>query len=771
MSRPGTPSPPSRPSHPSNGGRIALGAIAVALLLTLPTSPASPVRADAPAPEPAPVPTLLAPIAAVAAELASRVDDLDLAAAARALRQRDCDTAIARIGAAGATALGPQVASVLEGLYAHACERIDQAAVRLSAVSLPGHPLDDWRLLVLADSAAATGAVPAAEAALARLIETYPDSSLLPRALARAAELAWGRRDGAAALARVETSRRRELTGEDMVRLEELAWRIGTAQADPQVRAAASRRLLVTAPLAADALGVPASLGERGIAGFLTAPELVARGRTFLALDRPADALRTLAAVPLGARDGAWTLLEAEALTADLRGREALALLNGFRPGSPAEAAKVEWARATAALEAATARRGRTNLPSADRARLRVQAERHLRAAAGPGAEPETERLALRKLFVEISDGERFADCLELLRRLRKVDPTDHLGSRWLWGLGWSEYAGRNYTGAVGYWSELAELYPGDRHARAGRYWTARAYAALGEPVRARALYAEVAAADTADFYKKMALARLGAPVSEDAVAAVAAAGPPAEPWPDDPRLARSRLLSDLGLDGLASSELGAAGGGADPRAVAALESLLLARRGELRESAGKIRNAFPALGGPYQSSVPEPAQRLYYPLDFADTVRAQADLHRLPVHLVLGMIRQESAFDSRARSRAGARGLLQVMPATGREVARRLGLTWAPTRLDDPSFNLALGTAYFEQVLRMFDGNVELALAGYNGGPYRIQRLWREAGPSADLDRFLEGLTIEESKTYVKRILVLSDSYRRLYPEAGASS
>jgi soluble lytic murein transglycosylase-like protein len=65
-----------------------------------------------------------------------------------------------------------------------------------------------------------------------------------------------------------------------------------------------------------------------------------------------------------------------------------------------------------------------------------------------------------------------------------------------------------------------------------------------------------------------------------------------------------------------------------------------------------------------------------------------------------------------------------------------------------------------------MFDGNLELGLAPYNGGPYRIKRLWREARTS-DLDRFVEGLSIEESKVYVKRILVLSDSYRRLYPHA----
>jgi soluble lytic murein transglycosylase len=68
--------------------------------------------------------------------------------------------------------------------------------------------------------------------------------------------------------------------------------------------------------------------------------------------------------------------------------------------------------------------------------------------------------------------------------------------------------------------------------------------------------------------------------------------------------------------------------------------------------------------------------------------------------------------------------------------------------------------------VLRGFDGNVELALAGYNGGPNRIRRLWREAeAQGAGLDDFLETLGIEESRNYVKRILVLADSYRQLYP------
>jgi soluble lytic murein transglycosylase len=129
-------------------------------------------------------------------------------------------------------------------------------------------------------------------------------------------------------------------------------------------------------------------------------------------------------------------------------------------------------------------------------------------------------------------------------------------------------------------------------------------------------------------------------------------------------------------------------------------------------------------------------------------------------------MVRQESAFDHHATSHAGARGLMQLMPATAREVAGKIGLPYSPGRLAEPAFNVTLGTTYFRDVLGMFDGNLELALAGYNGGPYRIRRLWREAAGAVPLDAFLEGLPVEESRIYTKRILLLADSYRQLYPE-----
>ena len=196
--------------------------------------------------------------------------------------------------------------------------------------------------------------------------------------------------------------------------------------------------------------------------------------------------------------------------------------------------------------------------------------------------------------------------------------------------------------------------------------------------------------------------------------------------------------------------------------------ALPISRKGERRESIRLLRSAFPALGGPHQAAVPEEALHLFYPVDFSQEIRREARRQDLPPAVVFGIVHQESAFDPAAVSRSGARGLMQVMPATGRELARKLSLPFSTEKLLEPAYSVRLGTTYFRQVLLMFDGNLELALAGYNSGPFRVKRLWRASGDGAEVDAFVEGLEPAEPRLYVKRILIASDSYRRLYPWSG---
>ncbi|HXO22501.1 MAG TPA: lytic transglycosylase domain-containing protein [Thermoanaerobaculia bacterium] len=357
----------------------------------------------------------------------------------------------------------------------------------------------------------------------------------------------------------------------------------------------------------------------------------------------------------------------------------------------------------------------------------------------------------------------------------RMAEAGEATAARDLWERGWNAYRAADDGAAVGYWSELQSLYPGRSDAHRGLYWQARALERLGQTDQAHDAYRRlVALSDTEDFYGRQALLRLGASAS---VAWARTRAP--QPWRIDPQVRRAKLLTDLGLDDLAARELAfvantqsaaisagtPAASGTRERDLLAVKALIVGRRGRRAESIILLREAFPALGTAYQASVPQEILYAYYPLDFGDAIQSAAAAAHLPAALVAGIIRQESAFDPRATSRVGARGLMQLMPVAARETARDLGLALRPASLYDPALSVRLGAAYFKQVLDSFGGDVELALAGYNSGPNRIRRLWAAAGPAARVDDFVENLGIAETRDYVKRILVLADSYRQLYP------
>jgi soluble lytic murein transglycosylase-like protein len=463
--------------------------------------------------------------------------------------------------------------------------------------------------------------------------------------------------------------------GDEGAALEALAWQIGSQLSDTQVRTQAARQLLVYFPSKASELQV-ASLyrspkGTLDWGSFLTADELETRARSLLDLNLGSSAVDTLDAVAAAKRDLDWHLLRARGLTLAHRGGEALALLVERQGASPRENQQLEWERASAAADAGIARSG-SNLNAAQRQTLRDYAQLRFEKVAQIGADPALAAKALRSLYADEMSDERFERGLDILRRLRKMDPKDSTGAVYLWQVGWREYGRGNYSGAVGYWTELYALYPETSQGRSGRYWTARAFESLGENERALQIFGEVAQADTSDFYRRNAQVRLGSRVA--AAAAAKAVAPRTEAWPKESGLYRAHLLTDLGLDGLALEESKAIGAKVDRKAGRALEAVILARKGQYRDSVLAIRDAFTSLGGPFQATVPEEARRLYYPIAYEENIRSAAKTNRLPVSLVYGVIRQESAFDLKARSRAGAAGLMQLMPATGRELAGKMG-------------------------------------------------------------------------------------------------
>ena len=142
---------------------------------------------------------------------------------------------------------------------------------------------------------------------------------------------------------------------------------------------------------------------------------------------------------------------------------------------------------------------------------------------------------------------------------------------------------------------------------------------------------------------------------------------------------------------------------------------------------------------------------------------------------LAHGIARQESSFDRSAVSHAGARGMMQLMPGTAREQAGKMGLSYEPYRLtSDPAYNIALGTAYFQRMLNIWDGNVPLAVASYNAGSGNAGKWVRRYGDPRgrkDVLQWIEQIPFSETKAYVQRVIENSVVYDRMNPGSPAGA
>ena len=150
------------------------------------------------------------------------------------------------------------------------------------------------------------------------------------------------------------------------------------------------------------------------------------------------------------------------------------------------------------------------------------------------------------------------------------------------------------------------------------------------------------------------------------------------------------------------------------------------------------------------------------FPMPFRDAVVKRAQSINLDPAYVYGLIRQESRFIMDARSGVGASGLMQVMPATARETARRIGMKgFSADQITDRDTNIAIGTGYLKLVLDDLGGSMPMAAAAYNAGPSR-PRLWRgQAGsPTIDAAIWAESVPFAETRDYVKKVLSNSTNY-----------
>jgi soluble lytic murein transglycosylase len=276
-------------------------------------------------------------------------------------------------------------------------------------------------------------------------------------------------------------------------------------------------------------------------------------------------------------------------------------------------------------------------------------------------------------------------------------------------------------------------------------YWRARALGALGDDEQAKASLAS--AARCRCYYGFLAAEHAGLPPAID-TAPIQVDDKALAQMASTPAMVRARELLALELDRDARREWWWA-----TRSMGQGQLRIAAK---LADTWGWHDRAILTLGRTDSLDDLE----LRFPTPYVQQVKQAAAKRELDTAFVYSVMRQESAFNARARSHAGALGLMQLMPATARRTARYISRPAPRTaELLTPERNIQLGTAHLRQLLDEYDGNLVYTMAAYNAGPHRVSR-WRPKHRAVPADIWVESMPFRETRNYVKRIL----AYIRIY-------
>jgi soluble lytic murein transglycosylase len=305
------------------------------------------------------------------------------------------------------------------------------------------------------------------------------------------------------------------------------------------------------------------------------------------------------------------------------------------------------------------------------------------------------------------------------------------------------------------------------------RYWRSRLLQRADQHAQAHALLAQVAVEGATTYYGLLARIRLNA---QDSAFELAPADPtnwPEQVWPLDAQAVASDPHFRTGLELVRLGNPAGAYELLSVRKRRAASSVLRVVFHVLRVTGytGAARVAARQL---VREGVRVPTReeaRLLYEIGYPDTFRELVERHseaaQVDPDLMQALIREESAFNPRARSATGALGLAQLMPGTALQVAHSLRRTVTPRGLFDPTQNIRLGSAYLGDLSRQFDGNWAHAVASYNAGPRAVNR-WLKVRPGAQLDEWVETIPIDETRRYVKRVLGSYGAYQLLSDAQG---
>ncbi len=351
---------------------------------------------------------------------------------------------------------------------------------------------------------------------------------------------------------------------------------------------------------------------------------------------------------------------------------------------------------------------------------------------------------------------------LNAYSRLIKTAPKSPYADVAAWRTGWQRFDERRYEESYNAFKGLKEHFPGNRYAMGAHFWMAKIRERQNKPALARKIYQEVAKARYW-YYSARAKAILGISESELEPKAIQDAELPVQQQcpKQVPVLMELRLYED------AATQLDRHINTASLPEQNCFHDLITCYEGlAMYDKARKVTEQ--ALERHTYANTTrvdlERFQRKLYPRYYAKAVNKYAKLYNVDTFLVAAMILEESRYNADAVSWAGAIGLMQIMPATGRELAQQLKVRrFRTSMLKQPDINIRMGTKYIGDLNSWFDNNPMLVIGAYNGGPGRMKR-WVSTKNIKDIDLFVEKIAIRETRLHIKKVIDSYDNYVQLY-------
>lgn len=348
--------------------------------------------------------------------------------------------------------------------------------------------------------------------------------------------------------------------------------------------------------------------------------------------------------------------------------------------------------------------------------------------------------------------------------------PQSDLADDALWKEAWIAYMEKDYKEAYSILKRLLTEYPLSEFADTATYWSGRTAERMGKDEDAVFHYAEVISKFPISYYAAIARGRLSviSPDLPNSNITTASYIPQEESIVPDRyvllHMSKGKALIGLGFNRDASAELSLAEARCYEKGALLDIARLMSRIGEFNKAQRAAMKGFQDM---LKKNAVQPDSEIWtyvFPAGFREDVRANAEKNSVNPFLIHAIIKEESAYKTDIVSRAGAIGLMQLMPATGSYLSKEIGFKeYSASSLYRSEVNIFLGSRYLKKLIEGSRGKIPLAIASYNAGPNAVSS-WVEMYGTEEMDEFIERVPYNETRNYIKKVLRSYDLYERIY-------